>query len=185
MCSFSYTLPEYRFTGARDLTALSVGDYDFLETWGAKIQPNHLAGFSIDIIQARQKHAKSMMSLQRSQMKHDFERIQRLTSPLDSVAPEELERKVTRLSTARTLWCEYLEEFLLGSDIFLFVDTMMCNMDGDDPMSSEEIAVERVNIARDALQEMLRICKPSSQLGSWSKGRDIHIDGDLILHWEM
>jgi hypothetical protein len=182
MTSFSYTLPDYRFTDARDLNALTPADYKFLAHWGADIQANDPI-LDTDFTEAQQKHAKSMISLQRLHMRRDFEDIQEFTVLIGSVVPKERMRKEAQLDRLRTLWCKYLEEYIYGSDIFVFVTGLSDDMDGGNTLSEEEVFSKRLEMARDALQEMLRISQPSSQLGAWNHCK-IYVDDDFVLQWE-
>jgi hypothetical protein len=54
--------------------------------------------------------------------------------------------------------------------------------DEDVHMSMEEVISERLEMARGALQEMLRMSQPSTQLCDWM-ARKVYIDDDFILHW--
>lgn len=116
-------------------------------------------------------------------MRRDFENIQEFAVLIGSVVPKERMRKEAQLDRLRTLWCKYLEEYIHGSDIFVFVTGLSDDMDGGNALSEEEVFSRRLEMARDALQEMLRISQPSSQLGAWNH-RKIYIDDDFVLQWK-
>ncbi|RXW19931.1 hypothetical protein EST38_g5920 [Candolleomyces aberdarensis] len=182
MPSFKYTLPAFRFRDATDTSALTLADYDFLARWGAVVQP-YRPIFDSDIAKAHQNHSKSIF-LRRTQIKPIFERIKEDTASLKLVVgANERARERAQLDDLRAQWCDYLAEYICGSDVFIFVNGVSDDTYDEGALSMEEVTPLRLEKARDALQEMLRISQPSSQLGDWA-GRKIYIEDDFVLHWD-
>ncbi|KAJ2933871.1 hypothetical protein H1R20_g3241, partial [Candolleomyces eurysporus] len=180
MPSFQYTLPDYRFKDATDTSALTSADYDLLAHWGA--QPYHSIVDS-DITKAHQNYSKSI-SLRRTQIKPIFEQIKEKTASMKLIADAEKRAlECAQLDDLRAQWCDYLAEHIYGSDVFVFVNGVSDDTYDEDVPSMEEVNPLRLEKARDALQEMLRISQPSSQLGDWA-GRKIYIQDDFVLHWD-
>lgn len=178
---FTYTLPEYRFEGAPDLTTLTIADYEFMKNWGAMVDPKH-PDFDTYVEAARKKHLSQSIALHKNQLRALFQEIRAVQgrAHTESTARTAHQNRVRKL---RSEWCYYLAEFLRETDTFMFATSALDTMLYGDEKNDEDIYQERLERAKDTLQKMIQYSGGESQLGGWSF-RKIYIRDDFVLHWD-